>query len=128
MKQSPDATSSSDSDTDISPSSRPQTYGLRPSRGLIPRTLISPPTSLFAGELDMVKLSLTGRSSTSDKKHLSKLINSFDTGPSLQAKDDNRPNVTLKFPPPFGKCDLFHTWRAFFVRVAHPDAQGIFSY
>ncbi|GBM46932.1 hypothetical protein AVEN_241162-1 [Araneus ventricosus] len=30
------------------------------------------------------------------------LLNSIDTGPShtsLQAKDDSRPNVTLKFPP-----------------------------
>ncbi|GBO43309.1 hypothetical protein AVEN_35144-1 [Araneus ventricosus] len=43
MKQ---PTSSSDSDPDLSPSPRPQTYGLRPSRGSKPRTLISPPTSI----------------------------------------------------------------------------------
>ncbi|GBM22136.1 hypothetical protein AVEN_190800-1 [Araneus ventricosus] len=46
MKQPPDATSSSDSDPDFSPSPSPQTYRLRPSRGSIPRTLISPPTSI----------------------------------------------------------------------------------
>ncbi|GBM53865.1 hypothetical protein AVEN_64797-1 [Araneus ventricosus] len=46
IKQPPDATSSSDSAPDFSPSPRPQTYGLRPSRGPIPRTLISPPTSI----------------------------------------------------------------------------------
>ncbi|GBN69408.1 hypothetical protein AVEN_217745-1 [Araneus ventricosus] len=46
IKQPPDATSSSDSDPDFSPSPSPQTYGLRPSRGSIPRTLISPPTSI----------------------------------------------------------------------------------
>ncbi|GBO20176.1 hypothetical protein AVEN_85904-1 [Araneus ventricosus] len=46
IKQPPYATSSSDSDPDFSPSPRPQTYGLRPSRGSIPRTLISPPTSI----------------------------------------------------------------------------------
>ncbi|GBN10772.1 hypothetical protein AVEN_135963-1 [Araneus ventricosus] len=46
IKQPPDATSSSDSDPDFSPSPRPQTYGLRPHRGSIPRTLISPPTSI----------------------------------------------------------------------------------
>ncbi|GBN18164.1 hypothetical protein AVEN_161683-1 [Araneus ventricosus] len=46
IKQPPDATSSSDSDPDFSPSPRPQTYGLRPSRGSIPRTLSSPPTSI----------------------------------------------------------------------------------
>ncbi|GBM23924.1 hypothetical protein AVEN_52127-1 [Araneus ventricosus] len=46
IKQPPDATSSSDSDTDFSPSPRPETYGLRPSRGSIPRTLISHPTSV----------------------------------------------------------------------------------
>ncbi|GBN77578.1 hypothetical protein AVEN_125190-1 [Araneus ventricosus] len=46
IKQPPDATSSSDSNPDFSPSPKPQTYGLRPSRGLIPRTLISPPTSI----------------------------------------------------------------------------------
>ncbi|GBO31966.1 hypothetical protein AVEN_167387-1 [Araneus ventricosus] len=40
IKQTPDATSSSDSDPDFSPTPRPQTYGLRPSRGSIPRTLI----------------------------------------------------------------------------------------
>ncbi|GBL85287.1 hypothetical protein AVEN_222752-1 [Araneus ventricosus] len=46
IKQPPDATSSSDSDPDFSPSPRHQTFGLRPSRGSIPRTLISPPTSM----------------------------------------------------------------------------------
>ncbi|GBL78559.1 hypothetical protein AVEN_65161-1 [Araneus ventricosus] len=46
IKQPPDATSSSDSDPDFSPSPRPQTYGLRPSRGSIPRTLISPLASI----------------------------------------------------------------------------------
>ncbi|GBO43959.1 hypothetical protein AVEN_57869-1 [Araneus ventricosus] len=46
MKQPPDATSSSDSDPDLSLSPRPQTYGLRLSGGSIPRTLISPPTSI----------------------------------------------------------------------------------
>ncbi|GBO26246.1 hypothetical protein AVEN_67076-1 [Araneus ventricosus] len=46
IRQPPDATSSSDSDPDFSPSPRPQTYGLRPSRGPIPRTPISPPTSI----------------------------------------------------------------------------------
>ncbi|GBM22390.1 hypothetical protein AVEN_166648-1 [Araneus ventricosus] len=46
IKQQPDATSSSDSDPDFFPSPRPQTYGLRPSRGSIPRTLISPPASI----------------------------------------------------------------------------------
>ncbi|GBM26782.1 hypothetical protein AVEN_127743-1 [Araneus ventricosus] len=46
MKRPPYATSSSDSDPDFSPSPRPQTYGLRLSRGSIPRTLISPPTSI----------------------------------------------------------------------------------
>ncbi|GBM80469.1 hypothetical protein AVEN_57305-1 [Araneus ventricosus] len=46
IKQPSDATSSSDSDPDFSPSPRPQTYGLRPSRGSIPRNLISPPTSI----------------------------------------------------------------------------------
>ncbi|GBM90067.1 hypothetical protein AVEN_162412-1 [Araneus ventricosus] len=46
MKQPPDATSSSDSDPDCSPSPRPQTHGLRPSRGSIHRTLISPLTSI----------------------------------------------------------------------------------
>ncbi|GBM52784.1 hypothetical protein AVEN_34198-1 [Araneus ventricosus] len=46
MKQPPDATSSFDSDPDFSPSPRHQTFGLRPSRGSIPRTLISPPTSM----------------------------------------------------------------------------------
>ncbi|GBN17100.1 hypothetical protein AVEN_4695-1 [Araneus ventricosus] len=43
MKQPSDATSSSDSDPDFSPSLRPQIYGLSPSRGSIPRTLISCP-------------------------------------------------------------------------------------
>ncbi|GBM66032.1 hypothetical protein AVEN_39587-1 [Araneus ventricosus] len=36
------------------------------------------------------------------------MFNSVDTGlphTSLQAKDDSHPNVTLKFPPPFVKCD-----------------------
>ncbi|GBN02247.1 hypothetical protein AVEN_116431-1 [Araneus ventricosus] len=46
IKQLPDATSSSDSDPDFSPSPRPQIYGPRPSRGSIPRTLFSPPTSI----------------------------------------------------------------------------------
>ncbi|GBO30811.1 hypothetical protein AVEN_245949-1, partial [Araneus ventricosus] len=46
IKQPPDATSSSDSDPDFSPSPRPQTYGLRPCRGSMPRTLFSPPTSI----------------------------------------------------------------------------------
>ncbi|GBN10531.1 hypothetical protein AVEN_243440-1 [Araneus ventricosus] len=46
IKQPPDAISSSDSDPDFSPSPGPQTYGLRLSRGSIPRTLISPPTSI----------------------------------------------------------------------------------
>ncbi|GBN88981.1 hypothetical protein AVEN_51261-1, partial [Araneus ventricosus] len=46
IKQPPDATRSSDFDTDFSPSPRPQTYGLRPSKGSITRALISPPTSL----------------------------------------------------------------------------------
>ncbi|GBM51794.1 hypothetical protein AVEN_168524-1 [Araneus ventricosus] len=46
IKQPPDATSSSDCDSDFSPSPRPQTYGLKPSRGLIPKTLISPPTNI----------------------------------------------------------------------------------
>ncbi|GBN10842.1 hypothetical protein AVEN_142872-1 [Araneus ventricosus] len=46
IKQPPDATSSSDSDPDFSQSRRPQTYGLKPSRGPIPRTPISPPTSI----------------------------------------------------------------------------------
>ncbi|GBL98089.1 hypothetical protein AVEN_84590-1 [Araneus ventricosus] len=46
IKQPPDATSSSDSDPDSSPSPRPQTYGLRPSRDSILRTLISPPISI----------------------------------------------------------------------------------
>ncbi|GBM83955.1 hypothetical protein AVEN_100090-1 [Araneus ventricosus] len=46
IKQPPDATSSSDSDPDFSPSPRPQTYGLRPSRGSIPRTRFSPPISI----------------------------------------------------------------------------------
>ncbi|GBO33415.1 hypothetical protein AVEN_258823-1 [Araneus ventricosus] len=48
IKQPPHATSSSDSDPGFSLSPRPQTYGLRPSRGSIPRTLISPPTSTNA--------------------------------------------------------------------------------
>ncbi|GBM34184.1 hypothetical protein AVEN_175266-1 [Araneus ventricosus] len=46
IKQPPDATNSSDFEPDFSPSPRPQTYGLRPSRGSIPRTQISPPTSI----------------------------------------------------------------------------------
>ncbi|GBM93155.1 hypothetical protein AVEN_169305-1 [Araneus ventricosus] len=46
IKQPPDATSLSNSDPDFSPSPRPQTYGQRPSRGSIPRTLFSPPTSI----------------------------------------------------------------------------------
>ncbi|GBM15880.1 hypothetical protein AVEN_258425-1 [Araneus ventricosus] len=47
----PDATFSSE--PDFSPSPRPQTYGLRPSRGSILRTLFSPPTEkngLIKGE------------------------------------------------------------------------------
>ncbi|GBM90297.1 hypothetical protein AVEN_90913-1 [Araneus ventricosus] len=44
IKQPPDATSSSD--PHFSPSPRLQTYGLRLSRGSIPRTLISLPTSI----------------------------------------------------------------------------------
>ncbi|GBM04115.1 hypothetical protein AVEN_247980-1 [Araneus ventricosus] len=47
IKQRLDATSSSDSDPDFSPSPRPQTDGLRPPRGSIPRTLISPPTTFL---------------------------------------------------------------------------------
>ncbi|GBO44035.1 hypothetical protein AVEN_17753-1 [Araneus ventricosus] len=46
IKQPPDATSSSDSYVEISPSPRPQTYGLLPSRGSPTRTLIKPPRSL----------------------------------------------------------------------------------
>ncbi|GBL87895.1 hypothetical protein AVEN_192068-1 [Araneus ventricosus] len=46
INQRPDPTSSSASNPDFSPSPRPQTYGLRPSRGSIPRTLYSPPTSI----------------------------------------------------------------------------------
>ncbi|GBN41380.1 hypothetical protein AVEN_268185-1 [Araneus ventricosus] len=46
IKQPPDATSSSDSAPDISPSPRTQTYGLKPSRGSIPRILINPSTSI----------------------------------------------------------------------------------
>ncbi|GBN01251.1 hypothetical protein AVEN_41636-1 [Araneus ventricosus] len=46
IKQPLDATSSSDSDPDFSPSPRLQTYGLKPSRGSIPGTLVSPPTSI----------------------------------------------------------------------------------
>ncbi|GBN88467.1 hypothetical protein AVEN_153714-1 [Araneus ventricosus] len=45
MKQQLDVTSSTDSDPDFSPSPIPQTDGPRPSRGSIPRTLISRPTS-----------------------------------------------------------------------------------
>ncbi|GBN88466.1 hypothetical protein AVEN_153713-1 [Araneus ventricosus] len=45
IKQQLGATSSTDSDPDFSPSPRPQTDGPRPSRGSIPRTLNSPPTS-----------------------------------------------------------------------------------
>ncbi|GBM54003.1 hypothetical protein AVEN_228756-1 [Araneus ventricosus] len=45
IKQQPDATNSSDSDPDLSPSPRPQTDGPRPSGGSIPRTLINPPAS-----------------------------------------------------------------------------------
>ncbi|GBN19791.1 hypothetical protein AVEN_212730-1 [Araneus ventricosus] len=44
IKQPQDATSSSDYDPDFSPSPRPQAYGLRPSRGSITSTLISPLT------------------------------------------------------------------------------------
>ncbi|GBN26544.1 hypothetical protein AVEN_212917-1 [Araneus ventricosus] len=57
IKQSPDATSSSDSDPDFSPSPSPQTYGLRPSRGSIPRTLISPLTSLYVDAANFWDLS-----------------------------------------------------------------------
>ncbi|GBM98416.1 hypothetical protein AVEN_3744-1 [Araneus ventricosus] len=46
IKKPSDATSSSDCDPDFSPSPRPQTYELKPSRGSIPSTLISPPTSI----------------------------------------------------------------------------------
>ncbi|GBM49624.1 hypothetical protein AVEN_249003-1 [Araneus ventricosus] len=46
IEQPPDATSSSDYDPDFSPSPRPQIYGLRPSKCPIPRTLISPLTSI----------------------------------------------------------------------------------
>ncbi|GBL80284.1 hypothetical protein AVEN_92212-1 [Araneus ventricosus] len=46
IKQPPDATSSSDSDPDFFPSPSPQTYGLRPSSGSVPRTLISPPSCI----------------------------------------------------------------------------------
>ncbi|GBM24071.1 hypothetical protein AVEN_38273-1 [Araneus ventricosus] len=45
IKQQPNATGSSNSDPNFSPSPRPQTDGPRPSRRSIPRTLISPPTS-----------------------------------------------------------------------------------
>ncbi|GBN32568.1 hypothetical protein AVEN_121342-1 [Araneus ventricosus] len=48
IKQQPDATSSSDSDPEFFPSPKPRTYELRPSRVSIPRTLISPPTSIDA--------------------------------------------------------------------------------
>ncbi|GBM13741.1 hypothetical protein AVEN_90007-1 [Araneus ventricosus] len=56
----------------------------------------------------------------------------MDTGPShtsLQAKDDSRlerPNATLKFPPPFVKSviDFTPAARAFFVRVARRDVFG----
>ncbi|GBM02530.1 hypothetical protein AVEN_178468-1 [Araneus ventricosus] len=41
----PDATSSSDSDPDLSPTPRPQIDGHLPSRGSIPRILNSPPTN-----------------------------------------------------------------------------------
>ncbi|GBN33752.1 hypothetical protein AVEN_69990-1 [Araneus ventricosus] len=47
IKQPPNATSSSDSDPDFSPSPRPQTYGLRLFKGSISRTLFSPPISTF---------------------------------------------------------------------------------
>ncbi|GBM55194.1 hypothetical protein AVEN_182146-1 [Araneus ventricosus] len=46
IKRPPDTTSSSDSDPDFSLSPRPQTYGLRPSRGSILWALFSPPTSI----------------------------------------------------------------------------------
>ncbi|GBM43698.1 hypothetical protein AVEN_26564-1 [Araneus ventricosus] len=46
IKQPPDATSSSDSYPDFSPSPRLQIYGLRSYRGSIPRTPTSPPTSI----------------------------------------------------------------------------------
>ncbi|GBN51307.1 hypothetical protein AVEN_109860-1 [Araneus ventricosus] len=47
IKQPPGATNSSYTNTDFSPSPKPQIYGVRPSRGLIPRTLISRPTSIL---------------------------------------------------------------------------------
>ncbi|GBN07499.1 hypothetical protein AVEN_244877-1 [Araneus ventricosus] len=46
IKLPPDSTSSSDSDPDFSLSPRSQTYGLRPSRGLIPKILISSPARI----------------------------------------------------------------------------------
>ncbi|GBM54558.1 hypothetical protein AVEN_184259-1 [Araneus ventricosus] len=59
----------------------------------------------------------------------SRCINSIDTGPShtsLKAKDDSRPNVTLKFPPPLSLSviDFTPAARAFFVRVARLDVFG----
>ncbi|GBO32048.1 hypothetical protein AVEN_186561-1 [Araneus ventricosus] len=55
-------------------------------------------------------------------------INSIDTGTShssLQAKYGGRPNITIKFPPPFVKwIDFTPAPRAFFVRVARPERFG----
>ncbi|GBN76145.1 hypothetical protein AVEN_166046-1 [Araneus ventricosus] len=44
------------------------------------------------------------------------IINSICTGSSLQAKDGGRPNITVKFPPSFVKCDSFHTCSTRFLR------------
>ncbi|GBN92246.1 hypothetical protein AVEN_86188-1 [Araneus ventricosus] len=56
------------------------------------------------------------------------VFNSIDTGPShtsLQAKDDSRPNVTLKFPPLLlSVMDFTPSESVFFVRVARPDEFG----
>ncbi|GBN01937.1 hypothetical protein AVEN_124660-1 [Araneus ventricosus] len=55
-------------------------------------------------------------------------FNSMDTGPSntsLQAKDDSRPNVTLKFHPfSLSVIDFTPAKRRFFVIVARPDVFG----
>ncbi|GBN54956.1 hypothetical protein AVEN_80117-1 [Araneus ventricosus] len=55
-------------------------------------------------------------------------VNSIDTGlshTSLQAKDDSRPNVTLKFPPlSLSVIDFTPAARAFFFGVARPDVFG----
>ncbi|GBM61931.1 hypothetical protein AVEN_272797-1 [Araneus ventricosus] len=55
--KSRDATSSSDTDPDFSPSPRPQTYGLRPARGSLPRSLISPPTYKYIDAANFLDLS-----------------------------------------------------------------------